>query len=44
MIVALGFIVGFIVVSMFLPLVKIIENLQSGGLDDDSKSGGATKE
>ncbi len=39
MIVVLGFIVGFIVVSMFLPLVKIIENLQSGGLDDNGKGG-----
>lgn len=31
MIVSLGFIVGFIVVSMFLPLVRVIERLSSGG-------------
>ena len=31
MIVGLGFIVGFIVVSMFLPLVRVIERLSSGG-------------
>lgn len=30
MIVGLGFIVGFIVVSMFLPLVRVIEKLSSG--------------
>lgn len=33
MIVGLGFIVGFIVVSMFLPLVRVIERLSSGGGD-----------
>jgi type IV pilus assembly protein PilC len=38
MIVFLGFIVGFIVISMFLPLIQVISNLQ-GGMDD-SKSGG----
>lgn len=31
MIVSLGFIVGFIVISMFLPLVRVIEKLSSGG-------------
>ena len=31
MIVSLGFIVGFIVISMFLPLVRVIERLSSGG-------------
>ena len=31
MIVSLGFVVGFIVVSMFLPLVRVIERLSSGG-------------
>ncbi len=30
MIVGLGFVVGFIVVSMFLPLVRVIEKLSSG--------------
>jgi type IV pilus assembly protein PilC len=34
MIVGLGFIVGFIVVSMFLPLVKVISSLSSGAADD----------
>lgn len=34
MIVSLGFIVGFIVISMFLPLVRVIEKLSSGGGDD----------
>jgi len=34
MIVGLGFIVGFIVISMFLPLVKVISSLSSGGGDD----------
>jgi type IV pilus assembly protein PilC len=33
MIVGLGFVVGFIVISMFLPLVKVIEQLSSGGGD-----------
>lgn len=36
MIVGLGFMVGFIVVSMFLPLVQVISKL-SGGDDDDNK-------
>lgn len=31
MIVSLGFVVGFIVISMFLPLVKVIESLSTGG-------------
>ena len=30
MIVSLGFVVGFIVISMFLPLVRVIEKLSSG--------------
>jgi type IV pilus assembly protein PilC len=34
MIVSLGFIVGFIVISMFLPLVRVIERLSSGGGDE----------
>lgn len=34
MIVSLGFVVGFIVVSMFLPLVRVIEKLSSGGGDE----------
>jgi type IV pilus assembly protein PilC len=33
MILLLGFIVGFIVIAMFLPFATIIENLQSGGLE-----------
>lgn len=39
MIVFLGVIVGFIVISMFLPLVAIIENLSGSG-DDAGGSGG----
>ncbi len=31
LIVALGFIVGFIVISLFLPLVAVIQNLSGGG-------------
>lgn len=31
MIVGLGFVVGYIVIAMFLPLVKVIEKLSSGG-------------
>jgi len=38
MIVGLGFIVGFIVVAMFLPLVDVISKLSSGGGDDDNGS------
>lgn len=34
MIVGLGFVVGFIVISMFLPLVKVIEKLSSGSGED----------
>jgi type IV pilus assembly protein PilC len=34
MIVGLGFVVGFIVISMFLPLVQVISNLSSGQSDD----------
>lgn len=40
MIVFLGFIVGFIVISMFLPLVAIIENLSGSGDDSGGGSGG----
>ncbi len=36
MILLLGFIVGFIVISMFLPFATVISNLSSGGLDDSS--------
>jgi type IV pilus assembly protein PilC len=39
MIVSLGFVVGFIVIAMFLPLVDVISKLSSGGGDDDNKSG-----
>jgi type IV pilus assembly protein PilC len=35
MICGLGFIVGFIVIAMFLPLVDVISKLSSGGGDDD---------
>ena len=35
MIVSLGFVVGFIVISMFLPLVKVISSLSSGGGDSN---------
>ena len=34
MIVGLGFVVGFIVISMFLPLVKVIQNLTAGAGGD----------
>lgn len=34
LIVALGFIVGFIVISMFLPLLKVVEQLSSGAADE----------
>jgi len=33
LIVSLGFIVGFIVISMFMPLMHAISSLQSGGMD-----------
>jgi len=33
LIVSLGFIVGFIVISMFMPLMHAISSLQSGGLE-----------
>jgi len=36
MIVGLGFVVGYIVVSMFLPLVKVIQDLSAGAGDDDN--------
>jgi type IV pilus assembly protein PilC len=36
MIVGLGFIVGFIVISMFMPLARVITQLSSGGGDDDA--------
>jgi type IV pilus assembly protein PilC len=39
MILTLGFIVGFIVISCFLPLVQVISKLSSGG-GDDSGGGG----
>lgn len=35
MIVGLGFVVGFIVISMFLPLVKVIEKLSSDGEEEE---------
>ncbi len=35
MIVSLGFVVGFIVIAMFLPLVDVISKLSSGSGDDD---------
>ena len=35
MICGLGFVVGFIVIAMFLPLVDVISKLSSGGGDDD---------
>jgi len=41
MIVTLGFVVGFIVISMFLPLANVISKLSSGAGDD---SGGGGKE
>ena len=34
LIVMLGFVVGFIVIAMFLPLIKVIEQLSSGGFAD----------
>jgi len=37
MIVGLGFVVGYIVVSMFLPLVKVIQDLSAGAGDSDSE-------
>ncbi len=40
MIVGLGFIVGFIVISMFLPLIRVISELSSGGGDDSGGGGG----
>ena len=43
MIVILGFVVGFIVLAMFQPLLSVITNLSSGGDDDEKKSGGAEK-
>ena len=39
MIVSLGFVVGFIVIAMFLPLVDVISKLSAGGGDDDDKGG-----
>jgi type IV pilus assembly protein PilC len=36
MIVVLGVIVGFIVISMFLPLVQVISSLQSGSMEGES--------
>lgn len=34
LIVFLGFIVGFIVIAMFMPLIKVVEQLSSGNLDN----------
>ena len=34
LIIFLGFIVGFIVIAMFMPLVKLVQSLAEGGLDD----------
>jgi type IV pilus assembly protein PilC len=39
MIVGMGFIVGFIVISMFLPLVDVISRLSSGQGDDNGGGG-----
>ncbi len=39
MILTLGFIVGFIVISCFLPLVDVISKLSSGGGDESSTGG-----
>lgn len=39
MIVFLGFVVGFIVISMFLPLVAIIESLSGSGSDEGGSGG-----
>ncbi len=33
MILVLGFIVGFIVIAMFMPLIKVIEGLSSGDVE-----------
>ncbi len=40
MIVTLGFIVGFIVISMFLPLANVISKLSSGAGDESGGGGG----
>jgi len=40
MIVFLGFVVGFIVISMFLPLVAIISGLSGGGGEEGAGGGG----
>jgi type IV pilus assembly protein PilC len=40
LIVVLGVIVGFIVISMFLPLIQAISSLQSGALEKGSSGGG----
>jgi type II secretory pathway component PulF len=37
MIVVLGVVVGFIVISMFLPLVQAISSLQSGAFEKGGK-------
>jgi type IV pilus assembly protein PilC len=34
LIIMLGFVVGFIVIAMFSPLIKVIEQLSSGGFAD----------
>jgi len=43
MIVGLGFVVGFIVISMFLPLVQVISQLSSGQANDDGGGGSGGK-
>ncbi|MBS1717130.1 MAG: type II secretion system F family protein [Armatimonadetes bacterium] len=47
MIVFLGFVVGFIVIAMFMPLIDVIKKLSEGGSEDDKatpeKAGGADK-
>jgi len=43
MILTLGFVVGFIVISCFLPLVDVISKLSSGGGDDDNSGSGGGK-
>jgi type IV pilus assembly protein PilC len=40
MIVVLGVVVGFIVISMFLPLVQAISSLQSGAMEKGKSNGG----
>lgn len=35
LIIFLGFIVGFIVIAMFMPLIKLVQKLAEGGLEED---------